>query len=137
MKKKLIILIILILVIVIGSLLFINIKNHITQEQNNKRYEEIRSSVDKELERYLYVISPNCQPNEGTPIITHRNLVYNAGMDKEKLLDIDKKSYCKVYVYTDCVEIGKWNWKTTISCKYYQDKDYKDWDEEFPPKKIN
>ena len=36
MKKKLIILIILILVIVIGSILFINIKNYITQEQNKK-----------------------------------------------------------------------------------------------------
>ena len=55
-------------------------------------------------------------------------------MDKEKLLDVDKKSYCKVYVYTNCAEVGKWNWKTTISCKNYQDKDYKDWDEELLPK---
>ena len=135
MKKKLIILIILIFVIIIGNLLFINIKNYIIQEQNDKRYEEIKNSVDKELERYLYVISPKCQPNEGTPLITHKDLVYNAGMDKENLLDVDKKSYCKVYVYTYCVEIGKWNWKTTISCKDYKDKDYKDWDEELPQKK--
>lgn len=135
--KKIFLLVIFGFVITSGSLLFINITEHKNLEQNKKRYVEIKSSVDKEIERYLYVISPNCQPNEGTPIITHRDLVYNAGMDKEKILDIDKKSYCKVYVYTDCVEIGKWNWKTTISCKDYQDKDYKDWDEEFPPKKIN
>lgn len=135
MKKKLIMLIIFVFVIIIGSLLFINIKNYIEQEQNKKRYEEIKNSVDKELERYLYVIGPKCQPNEGSFLITHKDLVYNAGMDKEKLLDVDKKSYCKVYVYTDCVEIGKWNWKTTISCKNYQDKDYKDWDKELPPKK--
>ena len=134
MKQKLIIFLIIILAIVIGSLIFINIKSNKEQERTKKRYEEIKSDVNKELERYLYVISPNCQPNQGTPIITHKDLVYNAGMDKEKLLDVDKKSYCKVYVYTNCAEVGKWNWKTTISCKNYQDKDYKDWDEELLPK---
>ena len=45
MKKK-ILLITFIFVIIIVSLLFINIKNYIKQEQNKKRYEEIKKEAD-------------------------------------------------------------------------------------------
>lgn len=131
MKKKIILLITFVFVIIIGSLLFINIKNYIKQEQNKKRYEEIKQNIDNELKRYMYVIEPKCYPDSGTPLVTHRDLVYNAGMDKKKLLDIDGKSYCKAYIKTKCVEIGKWNWDVMISCKDYTDKGYIDWDEGF------
>ena len=86
---------------------------------------------DTELKRYLYVIAPKCQPNSGTPLITHQDLVYNAGMNKEKFLDIDKKSYCKAYIKAKCVEVGKWDWDIMISCKNYTDDGYVDWNEEF------
>lgn len=129
MKKK-IISIILIFITLIASILFVNIMNHNIQEQNKKRYAEIKKDIDTELERYMYVIAPKCSLDDGTPLITHRNLVYNGGMDKEKLLDIDKKSYCKAYIKTKCVEVGKWDWSIAISCKDYTDKGYIDWSEE-------
>ena len=131
MMKKIIIIILLIFII-IGSILFINEKiNKKIEEQNNKRYEEIKKDIDTELKRYLYVIAPKCQPNSGTPLITHQDLVYNAGMNKEKFLDIDKKSYCKAYIEAKCVEVGKWDWDIMISCKNYTDDGYVDWNEEF------
>lgn len=131
MMKKIIIIIFLIFII-IGSTLFINEKNSKKiEEQSSKRYEEIRKDIDTELKRYMYVVAPKCQPNNGTPLITHQNLVYNAGMNKEKFLDIDKKSYCKAYIKTRCVEVGKWDWDIMISCKNYTDNGYVDWEEEF------
>ena len=135
MKKKIIITILFICSIIIVSILFVNIKNHKIEEQNKKRYEEIRKNIDTELKRYLYVIAPKCYPEEGTPLITHRDLVYNGGMDKEKLLDIDEKSYCKAYIKTKCIEVGKWDWDIMISCKDYTYNGYIDWAEEIPSKK--
>ena len=67
--------------------------------------------------------------------MTHKTLVYNNGFDKEKLLDIDNKSYCKTYIKYECIKDGKWEWQTYISCKDYTDKGYVDWDKEFEPKK--
>ena len=131
MMKKIIIIIFLIFII-IGSTLFINEKNSKKiEEQSSKRYEEIRKDIDTELKRYMYVVAPKCQPNNGTQLITHQDLVYNAGMNKEKFLDIDKKSYCKAYIKTRCVEVGKWDWDIMISCKNYTDNGYVDWEEEF------
>lgn len=135
MKKKIIITILFICLIIIGSILFVNIKNHKIENHNKKRYEEIRKNIDTELKRYLYVIAPNCYPEDGTPLITHRDLVYNGGMDKEKLLDVDEKSYCKAYIKPKCIEIGKWDWDIMISCKDYTDDGYIDWAEEIPSKK--
>lgn len=134
MRKKIIIKILLVFLIIIGGILFVRFRENKIHEQYKKRYEEIKKNIDKELERYMYIIAPNCQLDSGTPLITHQDLVYNAGMDKEKLLDIDGKSYCKAYIKTKCVEIGKWNWDIMISCKDYTDKGYIDWDKELPPK---
>lgn len=56
--------------------------------------------------------------------IDEKALIYNAGMDKEKLLDTDNKSYCKVYVKTRCNEDNKWGWDINLSCKDYEDEGY-------------
>lgn len=132
MNKKIIIL--LIFIIFLG-VIFINFKNYNDKLRTQKRYEKIKKDVDTELKRYLYVIAPKCQPNSGNLIITHKELVYNAGMDKEKLLDIDGKSYCKIYVKPICIKVGIWNWNVKISCNKYKDKGYVNWNDGFKSKK--
>ena len=99
-----------------------------------ERYEQIKSDINKELERYLYVWLPKCSANMAHQKLTHEDLVYNAGLDKEKLLDIDYKSYCMVYVDIECVEEGKLSWNTNISCKDYKDPGFKKWAEPFKNK---
>ena len=98
------------------------------------RYKQMKENIDKEMERYLNFIAPNCSSENAGGFLTHKDLVYNNGFDKEKLLDIDEKSYCSVYVKYKCVEYGKWNWKTTIKCNNYEDKAYEHWAEKFPIK---
>ena len=79
----------------------------------------------------MYVIAPKCEPNGSTPLITHKDLVYNAGMDKDKFLDVDSKSYCKAYIIPTCIEKGIWNWDIKISCKDYEDTGYINWDNKY------
>lgn len=131
MNKKIFLTILIVLVIIIVGVLFVEYRNYKIKKHNTKRYEEIKKDIDNELKRYMYVIAPKCYPENGTPLLTHKDLVYNGGMDKEKFLDVDEKSYCKTYIKTKCVEIGKWTWNITISCKDYTDKGYIDWAEEF------
>ncbi len=132
--KRVIILIIIVFLIICGGILSFNVYNNNKQKQNQKRYADIKKDINKELKRYIYVIAPKCYPYNGGSLITHRDLVYNGGMDIEKLLDIDKKSYCKVYAKAICVEVGEWDWDIMISCKDYEDEGYVDWAEAFQPK---
>lgn len=99
------------------------------------RYSRIKSDIDKEMKRYLYYIAPNCNSDNAEGFLTHLDLVYNNGFDKEKLLDIDGKSYCRAYITYKCIEKGKWEWDTNISCKGYTDKNYKNFGEAFSDKK--
>lgn len=103
-------------------------------EYSLDRYDEIKNNIDKELERYMKLVSPNCQKGGSTLLITHKTLVINGGMDKEILLDVDNKSYCGVYVDTSCPEDGVNDWKIYLSCNDYKDKGYKKWDEKFESK---
>lgn len=132
MNKKIIIL--LIFIIFVG-VIFFNVKNYSDEKKNQKRYEEIKRDINNELKNYLYIIAPKCQPNSGNLIITHKELVYNAGMNMKKLLDIDNRSYCKVYVKPVCIKVGVWNWNVKISCSKYEDKGYVNWDDGFKTKK--
>ena len=75
------------------------------------RYDEIRDEIDKELEKYMSLVSPNCQQGNGGQLITHETLVFNGGMDKDVLLDIDNESYCGLYVKTSCPKDGINEWK--------------------------
>lgn len=120
------------------ELTFISVDNGLTwnlEQTNEERYEQIKSDIDKELERYLYIKFPKCNIKMAHQKVTHEELVNNAGFDKEKLLDTNYKSYCMVYVDVECVEEGKLNWTTNISCKNYTDDGFKKWDEPFPDKK--
>lgn len=117
---------------------FISVDNGLTwnlEQTDKERYEQIKSDIDKELERYLYVKFPKCNIQMVHQKVTHKELVNNAGFDKEKLLDTNYKSYCMVYVDVECVEEGKMNWTTNIGCKNYTDDGFKKWDDPFPDKK--
>lgn len=88
------------------------------------RYDEIRDEIDKELEKYMSLVSPNCQQGNGGQLITHETLVFNGGMDKDVLLDIDNESYCGLYVKTSCPKDGINEWKIYLSCNDYEDEEY-------------
>lgn len=128
MKKALIILF-LVIILSIGTIFFVRKK-----DSKQKRYAEIKEDINTELERYMYVIAPKCNIDEGVPLITHKDLVYNGGMDKEKFLDVDNKSYCKAYIIPKCNEGHIWSWDIKLSCKDYEDEGYEDWDEAFTSK---
>ena len=133
--KKIIIIISILIIITIGNILLINKIKQTKQNQYEKRYAEIKNDINNEMNRYLYYIAPNCSSENAGGQLTHKDLVYNNGFDKEKLLDTDKKSYCKVFIKYKCIENGIWNWNTYISCKNHTDKEYEDWDLEFTSKK--
>ena len=117
---------------------FISIDNGLTwnlEQSEQERYTQIKSDIDKELERYLYVRYPKCNTEMANQKITHEDLVEYAGFDKEKLLDTDYKSYCMVYAEIECIEEGKLKWTTNISCNNYTDTGFKKWTEPFPNKK--
>ncbi len=127
MKKSLKIMFIIIIVALalLGIIMVIkNYSSSIKKEKEFKRYEEIRKDIDNELKDYAYIISPHCIKGGPSTIITDRDLIYNRGMDKDKFLDVDGKSYCNAYIKTECIDDGKLDWDIYLSCKNYKDKGY-------------
>lgn len=138
MKKKILVTIIFVFIIfIVGyfSLKLISDNRKARLEKTRqKRYEEIRNDINQEVKRYIYVVAPSCHKDGAGYIITHRTLVYNGGMDKEKFLDVDNKSYCKASISAECVEDGEWDWEVMISCNDYEDDGYVNWDKGFDEK---
>ncbi len=133
MKKFLIVSCILIFII----LIVFSIKNYLekqTKSQNDQRYEEIKKDVEKEVMRYVGIVSPICEGNDGEMLITHKTLVYNGGFEQEKLLDVDGKSYCSVYALSGCDENDNHTYEIYIKCKDYQDKGFIQWHKPFENK---
>ena len=95
---------------------------------NNQRYNQIKEDIQKDIASYLKITSPYCTPSNSTTTMTDEALVYQRGMDKEKLLDVDKKSYCKVRIEIRCVDENKLEWDTYLKCKDYEDKNYSNWE---------
>lgn len=123
-KHKLIILTILILSL--GLLLIIPIYKDYS---NNKRYNQIKEDIQEDIASYLKITRPYCTPSEATSTMTDEALVYQRGMDKEKLLDVDKKSYCKVRIEIRCVAENKLAWDTYLKCNDYEDENYSNWED--------
>ena len=74
-----------ILIIMITAVFFILQKESIKKEaSNNKRYQTIKKDIDKEMERYLYYIAPNCSSENSGGHLTHKDLVYNNGFEKDE-----------------------------------------------------
>lgn len=142
LKTKIILIVTLMMIgITSGTIALINYQNKIQKEEkikkqinNQKRYDEIKKDIDKEMQDYIYLIAPICEKGGPTFLITHEELVYNRGMSKEQFLDVDGKSYCKVYVDTECIEDNEWDWDVYISCKDYTDEEYQNWSKGFEPK---
>lgn len=134
MKKIFKLLVSLLVLLLFGGGLFFYFKCNyeekklIEKEKNQRRYEEIKEDIHKELERYIYVRFPTCEPQWAPQRISDGQLIRNAGMDKEKFLDVDGENYCDSVSYATCVEKNKFEFKTYIRCKDYEDSKFVDWD---------
>lgn len=124
MKKKIIILIIVIF-IALGLIIGLNLyKNY----SNNKRYEEIEFNIKDDVMDYLRITAPYCEVGANF-VITDETLINIRGVDKDKFLDVDGKSYCKARIEVMCVKDNEWGWDTYLKCKDYEDENYS-YDEE-------
>lgn len=134
MKKKIVIILIVILLLIgtsIGIVVGLKHKKEI-EERNQKRYAEIKESIQEDIAGYVRVRDPYCSVERGenlNSIYTDETLVYQRGMDKEKLLDVDGESYCKVRVEVKCVGENEHTWDTYLKCKDYEDENYGNWEE--------
>lgn len=89
------------------------------------RYNQIKNDILEEAVRYLEITLPS-KYNEGREEYLYEKDITNLrarGSDKNILLDVDKKSYCKVVIYGKCSN-GKWNATVYLSCQKYQDEEY-------------
>lgn len=129
MKKKIIILII-ITALILGLIVGLNLYKSYS---NYKRYEQIKSDIKNDVADYLRVTVPYCEVGSNF-LITDEILVNIRGMDKEKLLDVDNKSYCKARIDITCVGENEWSWDTYLSCKDYEDERYSNLDKIVEPK---
>lgn len=134
MKKTLIIILIVILILVgisVGTV-FRTKNRQVVEEENQKRYLEIKEDIQEDIAKYVKLTNVYCNPSRGentaTSIYTDQTLIYQGGMDKEKLLDVDGKSYCKVRIEVNCVAENEFGWNTYLKCKDYEDEKYSNWD---------
>lgn len=118
MKKKIII----ILVLISSILIIFKINNH-NKEIN--RYKEIKENVKKEAIAYLSLTQ---SINKTKEIYLYEDDIVNPihrGADKNIILDIDNKSYCKVSI-KGFVNNNKWDAYVYLKCKKYEDKLYEE-----------
>ncbi len=140
MKKIIIILLILILT-VFGVLLGFKIKKDREEKNNQIRYQEIKENVKKAVIWNISAQCPKCtiddnfKDSDSNASITSYNssfLIGNGYIKKEELLDIDKTSYCDVYVKikvyydnpSDHQQNCTANYKIYLKCQKYKDKGY-------------
>ena len=141
MKKVITILIIIITIIIIG---IFGIKVYIKKDEQ-KRYNEIKESVKKAVEWQIKATQPYCTLVHGIPDnmksnsgghMQSKHLINSGYIKKEELLDIDKKSYCDVYVVTRDDHVEELNpkkgctvyYEYYLKCKNYKDKGYFNWE---------
>ena len=125
MKKKLIIVAVFIVILMIGIIAGLNYKKY----SNNKRYETIKMEIEEEAKRYLKVSHPYCTPGSASFTTNEETLLVQWAMDKKKLLDVDRKSYCKTRIEVTCVAENELDMDVYIKCKDYEDENYSNWEE--------
>ena len=110
------------MLVIIAFIVFINI-NH---KKENERYEQIKKDVREEAITYLTIVQTPYA--EGYEYYLYDDDIVNPlhrGADKNILLDVDNKSYCKSSI-RGFVKDGKWDANVYLKCNKYEDKEYED-----------
>ena len=126
MNKKIIIYFI-ILGFVIGILFLVGMSYK--KYSINKKYEIMRKTLDEEATKYLKISHPYCTPGVTNFTIYESALLYQWGMNKEVLLDVSKKSYCKAIIEVTCIEENKLKNDVYLKCQNFEDENYSNWEE--------
>ena len=87
-------------------------------------YQELKDSIQEDISSYIKIHSPYCSVGSATSSIDEKILIIQAGVDKQKFLDIDGKSYCKVKVNVKCIAENEHSWDTYLKCIDYEDEGY-------------
>lgn len=141
MKKKNVVWLLSALVIIVGLVLSFVLYQVMQKNKELERYEEINESVKAAVEWNIRAQYPSCSLVKGTRKGSSKSfynssyLINQGYIKKSELLDIDKESYCDVYVeiynyfenpldYQHNCEVS---YKTFLKCKNYKDKGYMDW----------
>lgn len=113
----------LIVILGIGTIIGLDYKHKI-EERNKLHYAKLKENIQPEVDRYVRIMHHYCDPirgeNIGIAIYKDERLTKHAGMDKELLLDVDGKTYCKVKVEVECVGVNQFQWDTYLKCKYFE-----------------
>ena len=107
-------------VVIIITIILVCISNN--KEKNY--YQELKDNIQDDISRYIKISSPYCSVSSGSSTIDEEILIVQAGIDKNKFLDIDGKSYCKVKVNIRCVAENEYDFDTYLKCKDYKDEGY-------------
>lgn len=147
MKKKNLIILSVILVIIVCLLfsfkLYKTNQENKTKIQNQERYNEIKESVKKAVHKNISAMYPGCLISKDFKkkefLGTQYNssfLINNGYIKKSELLDVDKESYCDVFVdinldYKDPLDHQhncEVYYKIYLKCKNYKDAGYINWE---------
>lgn len=122
MKKKILIISVIVVIIIVAVAILINTKNNIEA----KRYEQIKKDVGEEAITYLTITQ--IPYTNGYEYYLYDDDIVNPlhrGADKNILLDVDEKSYCKASI-RGFVKDDKWDADVYLKCNKYEDKEYED-----------
>lgn len=140
MNRNKIMIVILISVVLLFTI-FIMLYNKYEKNKEQQRYNEIRENVKAAVEWNINAMYPYCKISDGFKkdlsgaYYNSSFLINNGYIKKEELLDVDKKSYCDVYVdikseYEDELEHQrdcKIYYKIYLKCNNFEDKGYINW----------
>ncbi len=118
MTKKLIYTLVVLIIFIVVIVL-------IKKESDNKRYKQIKEDVKREAEAYLEITKPIIYNPNKKEWLYEEDIVspLHRGANKNIILDVDKKNYCKVAI-RGYVQDNKWNAKVYLKCKNYEDELY-------------
>ena len=131
------IMIVILISVVLLFVIFIMLYNKYEKNKEQQRYNEIRENVKAAVELNINAMYPNCKISDGFKkdlsgsYYNSSFLINNGYIKKEELLDVDKKSYCDVYVdikseYEDELEHQR-DCKIYLKCNNFEDKGYINW----------
>lgn len=102
------------------SIILISASNY--KKQNY--YQELKDNLQEDIDKYVKISAPYCSVESASFTINEETLIVQAGINKDKLLDIDGESYCKLKVNVKCVVENKHSWNIYLKCNNYEDEEY-------------